>query len=407
MKILFLSPVAQLGGAERILLDLIASVREVLPAASSMHLIALADGPLIGAANQFGVEVHVVPLPARLANLGDSALRNGGTRAGLAVRSALAVPSLLGFTRELKRKLATINPDIIHSNGIKTHVLSRLVASAAPSAKIIWHIHDLLGDRPLLGTVLRRFASRVSCAVAISNAVAVDLQAALPNTPVQTVLNGIDIDHFSPGGARTAELDRRAGFAHHDTVIRVGLIATYARWKGQDVFLEAAAEALRASPRPEIRFYVIGGPIYATAGSQFSRAELSDRVRTLGIADHVGFIDFQIDPRDAYRALDIVVHASTRPEPFGRTIAEAMACGRAVIVTRGGGASELFTHDHDAIGVEPSQPAALRDAILRLARDPALRARLGGHARKTASEKFDRRRLGSQMLAIYQSSERT
>jgi len=64
------------------------------------------------------------------------------------------------------------------------------------------------------------------------------------------------------------------------------------------------------------------------------------------IENRVGFVPFQDNPADVYRALDIVVHASTKPEPFGRTIVEAMACGKPVIAAQTGGAAELFTHDH-------------------------------------------------------------
>jgi len=77
------------------------------------------------------------------------------------------------------------------------------------------------------------------------------------------------------------------------------------------------------------------------------------------IENRVGFVPFQDNPADVYRALDIVVHASTKPEPFGRTIVEAMACGKPVIAAQTGGAAELFTHDHDAVGVPPGDPAAL------------------------------------------------
>jgi len=91
-------------------------------------------------------------------------------------------------------------------------------------------------------------------------------------------------------------------------------------------------------PRPA-RFYVIGGPVYLTHGSQVSRGELENHCQMLGLDGWVGLIGFQQDPAEIYPALDVVVHASTRPEPFGLTVVEAMACGRAVIATEAGGAA--------------------------------------------------------------------
>src|SRR5207253_6282469 len=90
------------------------------------------------------------------------------------------------------------------------------------------------------------------------------------------------------------------------------------------------------------RFYIVGGPIYRSRGSQVSAEGLRARAEALGVGSRVGLVGHQADPARALRALDVVVHASTRPEPFGRVIVEGMACGRAVVAIRDGGAAELF-----------------------------------------------------------------
>jgi glycosyltransferase involved in cell wall biosynthesis len=179
----------------------------------------------------------------------------------------------------------------------------------------------------------------------------------------------------------------------------VGLIATYARWKGQDLFLEAIA---RLAPcHVPVRFYLIGGPIYGTQGSQFSVDELRERLRELGLTDRVGLVGFRADPAPAFQALDVVVHASTRPEPFGLTIIEAMACGRAVIVAGAGGAAELFRHDQDALGFPPGDATALAEVMHRLIQDPALRDRLGVQARRTVVQRYNSGDLGPKILEAY------
>ena len=97
----------------------------------------------------------------------------------------------------------------------------------------------------------------------------------------------------------------------------------------------------------------------------------------------------------------MAVHASIRPEPFGLTIIEAMGCGKPVVVSEAGGAAELFTPDHDGLGHSPGDATGLASAIARLAADPALRARLGANARRTAVERFSQERYGREMAAIY------
>jgi glycosyltransferase involved in cell wall biosynthesis len=184
-------------------------------------------------------------------------------------------------------------------------------------------------------------------------------------------------------------------------VVRVGLIATYARWKGQDLFIDAAAKLIADHPAAQVRFFIIGGPIYRTSGSQFSLDELRQRVAEKGLARSIGFVPFQKDPAAVYRALDVVVHASTMPEPFGRTIVEAMSCGRAVIVSKAGGAVELFDDEQNALGVTPNDSEALATAMHRLVDNLGLRQRLGQAARAAAIEKFDRARLGADALRVY------
>ena len=86
------------------------------------------------------------------------------------------------------------------------------------------------------------------------------------------------------------------------------------------------------------------------------------------------------------RALDVVVHASTEPEPFGLVIAEAMACGRPVIASRAGGAAEIVEPGVDGLSFSPGDVGQLAGAIARLAADPDERRRLGEAAARGARQ---------------------
>ena len=146
---------------------------------------------------------------------------------------------------------------------------------------------------------------------------------------------------------------------------------------------------------------MIGSPIYQTRGSQFSIEELRNRAAALGLSGRVGFLPYQEQPAEVFRALDVVVHASTRPEPFGRTIVEAMACGKPTIVSNAGGAAELFQDGKDAVGFPLGDVAALADRIRTLAANADLRERIGRSARESAVTRFSRDRLGSEVLKAY------
>jgi glycosyltransferase involved in cell wall biosynthesis len=147
---------------------------------------------------------------------------------------------------------------------------------------------------------------------------------------------------------------------------------------------------------------VIGDAVYHTSGSQYTVEELRALGKANGLGGRVGFTGFVESVHEAMRALDIVVHASTAPEPFGLVIAEAMACGRAVIASDAGGAREIFTRGVDALTHPPGDTEALAACMEQLARNEALRAQLGAAARQTATRRFNRRRLASELAPIYQ-----
>jgi glycosyltransferase involved in cell wall biosynthesis len=117
----------------------------------------------------------------------------------------------------------------------------------------------------------------------------------------------------------------------------------------------------------------------------------------------VGFTGFVPDAAQAMRALDVVVHASTDPEPFGLVIAEGMACARAVVVSRAGGAAEITTPGVDALAFAPGDAGQLAECLLSLAANAALRRRLGDAGRATAERVFDRGRMVAEMTPVYES----
>ncbi len=402
MRVLFLNITAELGGAERLLLDVLASLGS---ASSSLerHLLLAEDGPVRSMAQDLGVTTHLLSIPASISRLGDFGLWQAGQVRrvlSLLTRSCSASFAVWNYARKLGRKIDQINPDIVHSNSLKFHFLSRLAVHRG--RRTIWHLHDFLTTRTVMRRGLGWASGRLSAAVAVSQAVADDAASVLARVPIFVVPNGIDLKKFSPDETASIDLDRLANLPPASArSLRVGLIATYARWKGQDVFLEAARQLVDAAPDLPVRFYIIGGPIYRTASSQWSVEQLRRLAGELIGRHQLGLIPFQSNSAPIYRALDVVVHASTQPEPFGLTIVEAMASGKPVVVSRAGGAIELFQEDFDAVSVAPGDGKSLAELIKSLLLDPERRERLGKQARISAVTKFSRERLGPQLIDVY------
>jgi glycosyltransferase involved in cell wall biosynthesis len=389
VRIVYLNPSGKLGGAETSLRELLSSVRAAEPD-WDLWLVLGEDGPLAAIARGLGVSVVVRPFPPALARLGD----NGRWAAVLGLlRASLASGR---YARQLGRWLREIEPDIIHSNGLKMHLLGALVRPRR--SRLIWHIHDYVSQRQLMRRLLWPFRKACNAAIVNSHSVAKDLEQVLPGLRIVPIYNAIDLQRFSPAGERL-DLDSKAGLAPAASgTVRVGLIATFARWKGHKVFLDALA---RLSTDVPVRGYIIGGPIYQTNGSQWSEQELHHEAERLGLTGKVGFTGFLEDTPAAMRSLDIIVHASTQPEPFGMVIIEGMACGKAVIASQAGGAAELFTDDENALAHAPGDSATLAQKIDRLSGDSGLRGRLGAAGRITAELHYHGQRLGAELLDLY------
>ncbi len=405
-RVLVIDPVAELGGAERVLLDLIGSAKAIQPEIA-FHVVLFMGGPLASSVVRLGATASVVPLPKRLQMIGDSALvtdpswRRRGRTLWALVRGA---PELIGFIFALRAEIERWSPDLVHTNGMKAHLLSWFVTPR--HVPVVWHMHDFISTRPFARRFLRHSARRVSAVVAVSEAVARDVRSSFPSVRVVTIANAVDISEFAPGDGDGPWLDQLSGLESAPAEAhRIGLIATYARWKGQDVFLHAAARLKLLFPREAIRFYLVGGPIYATDAGQFTLDELKVLIGDLGLAGNVGLIAFQRDLVPILRSLDIVVHASIRPEPFGKSILEAMACGRAIVIAAGGGADELVESGQTALTHAAGDSTDLADTLATLIHDRDLRKELGRRARKNAVLSHSRERLGPLLLALYGSIE--
>jgi glycosyltransferase involved in cell wall biosynthesis len=402
LRVLYLAPAGGLGGAERVLLDLLMALRQhglhpqVLPA-----VLAFEAGPLIEELKRMGIPVWVVPLPPDLARLGEQT----GSGWGLALRVLRSVErsswSSIAFLRECRSRVAAYRPDLVHSNGLKAHLLARAICGSRP---LLLHVHDFYAERMLTRHLLARVVGSPVTLIAVSQAIALDVARLFPEARIEVVHNAVDPHYFTPEAEDPSWLDALTALGpSQGSVLRVGLVATYARWKGHDVFLRAAAQLADWGQAARFRFYVVGSPIYATSGSQLTRADLEQRASELDVQDRVGFVDFQADIARVYRSLSVVVHASTGAEPFGRTIIEGMACAKPVLSTRTGGAAELFEHGVSGLEIAAGSPGSLAAALLRLADDEGLQSTLARHARERALLRFDLTGLSARLLQIYSS----
>jgi len=367
MRILYVSPHAALGGAERVTMDLVGGHDR---AAAEPSVCFLGEGPLVEHCRAvLQMPTFVLPRPH---------LRSFGQR-------RRTVRALAGLVREHRI-------DLVHSAMAWGHAFGGRAAAKA-DRPAVWYQHN----RASWGSGVEVAAALVRARVILANSAftAAEQHRVNPRrTPITVVHYGTTVP-AEPREARRARGRAALGLAEED--FAVGIAARLQRWKGQDVVLRAAASLLRA--RENARLLVIGGSLFGLEPEY--AGELRRLADSLGIADRVAFTGFRDDIPDCLAALDVVVHASVQPEPFGLALIEAMAAGTALVAADAGAVREIVTPGSDGLLVPPGDHEALAVALLALYDDREMRWRVARAGERTARERFDVGVMTRRIEAVY------
>jgi glycosyltransferase involved in cell wall biosynthesis len=202
--------------------------------------------------------------------------------------------------------------------------------------------------------------------------------------PVKRIYNPVDLTAFHPNRSR----DRlRAELGVSNDAPLVGMVAHLTPWKGHETFLKIARQV--ADRSPSSRFVVAGGSIYETDGHTGYPESLLQQASALGLDGKLTFLGSRSDIPDVMAALDVLVHCPEAPEPFGRSVAEAMASGLTVVAARSGGLSEIVVDGETGVLIVPGDVDAFADAVVRLLNDAPLRRGLAAAGRQRAEELFN------------------
>ena len=178
--------------------------------------------------------------------------------------------------------------------------------------------------------------------------------------------------------------------------VLVTLVSKLTPPKGHECFIRAAEKALRVSK--DIRFIVIGGPV---AGHERAADEIRALGEKLAPAPALRFMGPRFDLPSVYAASDIVVHCPIFPDTFPTVVLLPMFAGKPVIGSDIGGIPEQIDHDKTGVLVPPGDPAALAEAILRLAYDPSIRESMGSTAQKAIRESWMPETQGRLLAELY------
>ncbi|MFH5926181.1 glycosyltransferase family 4 protein [Roseomonas xinghualingensis] len=354
------------GGVERGTVE----IARALVEAGGRALVASAGGPMVAELEAAGARHFTLPLDWK---------------------SPAALLSNAGALREIVKAEEV---RIIHARS-RFPAWSALMAARATGARFVTTYHGSYNEgfpgKRLYNSVMAR-GERV---IAISEHIAALVRERHGADParLRVIPRGVDPARFDPAAVspeRIEALRRDWSLPANRPVILMP--ARLTRWKGQGVLLRAAA--MLPEPHPLI---VLAGD---AQGRDAYRAELEQRATEMGVTAR--FPGPVVDMPAALALADLVIHASTDAEAFGRTIVEAQAMRRLVIASDLGAPRETVEEGVTGWRLPPGDPAALAGAITRaLSLPPEQSAAIGEAARAAVLARYTTRAMQDATLAVY------
>lgn len=302
---------------------------------------------------------------------------------GMADRSldGATVKTLYGIFRREK-------PRIVHTHA---SLSARIAARLAGTGAVVHTKHCIdnpkTGMKKQLGALINRGLS--SKAIAVSKAVGQNIiDSGMPSDMVEVIYSGIDElrEYTVPerGAAR-----KKWGINGPDIV--VGVVARLSEVKGHSYFIQAGA--LAAGAAENLRFLIVGG------GPK--EQELKEQVKRLGLEERVIFTGYMENVTEAYNIMDINVMASLS-EALCLSLIEGMSIGKPCIGTDTGGIPEVIQEGLNGFIVPVKDAGALAEAIMKLASDEWLRARMGQYGRQWVRQNFKGDAMARKIERLYE-----
>lgn len=212
--------------------------------------------------------------------------------------------------------------------------------------------------------------------------------AGFPAKRMTRIYNGVDLSRFTSAGSSRL----RAELGCPATARLVGMVANLRRAKGYEYFVRAAAKIV--ADFPEIHF-VAAGEIDERIG-----ARIRGLIQELGLEGKFSLLGFRPNVAEVLKDLDVFVLSSVS-EGLSIATIEAMAAGKAVVVTRSGGPEEIVEDNETGLLVPAANADTLASGIGELLRDPAKARRLGENARAAVERTFSMKRMVADYEAVY------
>ncbi len=282
--------------------------------------------------------------------------------------------------------------DLIHANNEPLCNRAALLVGKILKIPTICHVR---GDQN--GSQAMQWAyNLVDHFIPVSHWVSASIQKKL-NIPVEkitVVYDGLELEKLNIDA--NGKLFRKKHSIHEDS-FAVGLVGLLIPWKGQEIFLDAAK--ILEGKIQNIKMIIIGG---TPDDCKFYESMLRNRVKQEKLENIVSFTGHITDMSIVYNGLDVVVSASTSPEPLGTVVIESMAMRRPLIGPNHGGAAEMMTHNKTGLLFKHGDSNSLANEIEKYYFDKKLCQTLAKNARIHALNTFSVEQHTQHVQAVYE-----
>jgi len=301
--------------------------------------------------------------------------------------------------RKLEKILREQKPDLVHTHSGKAGILGRLAARRAGVPVIIHHIHgpsfgDFQGAAAnFVFTAAEKYAARVTdhffCSAAAMTKLYLAAGIGRPEMFTR-IFSGFELAPFLNA---TNDLAFRKQFGLEAGHFVIGKVGRIFKLKGHDDLVTAFAKILPQVPHARLLF----------VGDGSLRGEIENQVHMLGLDGKVIFAGL-VPPGAVARyvgLMDCLAHLSYR-EALSRALPQALAAGKPVVTYDFAGANEVCIENQTGFLVRTGDIEAAAQRLLQLARDPALREKLGRAGRALVQENFTIEKMVDDQYAVYQ-----
>jgi len=304
----------------------------------------------------------------------------------------------LGAVSGLKTIISANGIKILHSQGPRADLYSRLAAGLAGGIKMVSTVavpveeYDVGAARKVVYSAVDGFRrGTVDSFVAVADHIERKLLGkGVPAGKITRIYNGVDVSAYIQTGEAAGEA--RDFFGIPRGVFLAGAICRLSVEKGLFTLLEAAKTAAGSIPAGAVKYVIAGeGPLGPA---------LKARVKELGMENDFVFPGFLTDVRPLLGALDLFLLPSSR-EGLPLALLEAMAMGKAVAASAIEGVNEVVSDGRNGLLFPPGDAAALAAIITDMFNDRSRAGELGASARKDVAAGFGLDRMLSAHDRLY------